>query len=276
MKIFPAIILSILLLHASPVAAADWLIFDIAGDVQLAQGRTTTSLSSSKHLLMEVSSGDNITTKGNGRVVLVSMTTNDAFEIGANAVVAVGAKDLKATKGSFKLQKGYALPKKQPRLMAGVVMRGDQSQECLQVTKGANTAVHTLTPTLKWQNACDGNPVHFSLFADKGLVFEQEVSAGELALPQGLLQHGQRYVWLLETRKRDQVTAAAFRVISAEDAARVALLLDRPCCPRAEFAAQLSALFSLRDLGLVELAEERLAVLSREYPEMDIAAALHR
>lgn len=276
MRIFPAIILSVFLFQASPGAAADWLIFDIAGDVQLGQGRTTTSLSSNKHLLMEVSSGDSITTKGNGRVVLVSMATNDAFEIGANAVVAIGEKELKAAKGSLKLQKGYALPKKQPKLMAGVVMRGDQSQECLQITRGTNTSVHTSTPTLKWQNACDGNPVHFSLFADKGLVFEQETTAGELTLPQGLLQHGQRYVWLLETRKRDQVAAAAFRVIPAEEVAKVAQLLGKPCCQRAELAAQLSDLFYLRDRGLVELAEERLAILSREYPDMDITAALNR
>jgi hypothetical protein len=276
MKSFPVIVLVVLLSLPAHAFAGGWLIFDIAGDVQLVQGHTTTSLSSNKHLLTEVSSGDSITTKGNGRIVLVSMATNDAFEIGANAVVAIGEKDLKATKGSFKLQKGYALPKKQPKLMAGVVMRGEQSQECLQITRGTNTAVHTLTPTLKWQNSCDGNPVHVSLFADQGLVFEHEANAGELTLPQGTLQYGQRYVWLLETRKRDQIAAAAFKVIAAEEAAKVARLLDKPCCQSSDLASQLSDLFYLKEQGLAELAEDRQAMLSRAYPDADIAAALKR
>lgn len=276
MKTIPAIILTVLLLTASQAQAGGWLIFDIAGDVQLLQGKTPTTLSSDRHLLTEVSSGASISTKGNGRVVLVSMTTNDAFEIGSNAVVAIGDKDLKASKGSFKLQKGYALPKKQPKMMAGVVMRGEQQQECLQITRGANTSVHTLTPLLKWQNACDGNPVHVSLFADKGLIFEQESLAGELPLPPGTLQYGQRYVWLLETRNRDQVAAAAFRVTSAEEAAKVSLLLNKPCCRRDDLASQLSDLFYLRDRGLTDLAEDRLALLSREHPDLDLATTLNR
>ena len=58
-------------------------------------------------------------------------------------------------------------------------------------------------------------------------------------------------------------------------AAKVALLLSKPCCQRADLAGQLSDLFYFRDQGLAELAEERLAVLAREYPEVDLAAALN-
>ncbi|TLM63009.1 MAG: hypothetical protein FDZ69_12665 [Deltaproteobacteria bacterium] len=276
LKFFQATVAAILLLHAAPALAAGWLIFDIAGDAQLTRGREVTPLSASKHLLTEIAAGDSIATKGNGKVTLVSTATNDAFEIGANAVVAVGEKELKASKGTFTQQKGYALPKKKPMAMAGLVMRGDPHRECLKITRGTATATHTLTPTLQWQNTCDGNPVRLSLFSGEGLVLEQEVNGGELTVPQGLLGYGQRYVWLLETRRRDQLAAAAFRTLPEETAATVAGLLGKPCCRRDDLAGHLSDLFFLRDQGLTELADEKQAVLAREYPEIDINTALGR
>jgi hypothetical protein len=265
-----------LLLTLPTVAKANWLLFDLQGDVKLTSGGKTTGLNAAKHLLMEIAAGSSLTTGAKSQAVLVSMITNDAFEIGADAAVKIEEKALTAGKGKVEQRKGYALPKKKSNLMAGVVMRGDRPAECLRPLRGANTAVHSLTPTLKWQNQCNDSPVRVSLFADRGLLLEQESRSGELTVPAGQLQHGQRYVWLVETANRDQGAAATFTVLAADEAARVGCLLDVNCSGHTGFAARLSDIFYLTEHNLNDLADEQVATLAAERPDLDLSQLLQR
>ena len=274
MKLIISTMLTALLLMASSVSAANWLIFDIAGDASLTQDSGTVKLSLKKHLLKEISAGDIITTADKGRVVLVSTVTNNAHEISGNAVIEVGDQELTATKGSFTLRKGYSLPKKKSKLMAGVIMRGEETQECLLIFQGSNTAVHTLTPTLQWQNQCDDNKVHISLFSDAGLLMEFDSGKDEVIVPAGELNYGGRYVWLLETSNGSQVSAASFNTLSEPEAIKIARKMRPSGAQQQDFSARIADIFYFREHRLNDLADGNLAKLSREYPDVDFQVIL--
>ncbi|PLX90863.1 MAG: hypothetical protein C0614_00180 [Desulfuromonas sp.] len=270
--------LTLLFLLCLLVATADaaWLIFDVAGEVKLTHNTKVVNLTMKKHLLKEVAAGDSLEAGGDGRVVLVSMASNDAFEIGGPAIINVGETALKAIKGTFDKRKGYALPKTKSNLMAGVVMRGDADNPCLEILAGHNTAVNTLTPTLKWYNGCDKGPLHFSLFADAGLLLEHETQFPETKVPEGLLHYGERYVWLIETPEGDNLAAASFTTLDEIQTGEVNRRLKQASTGQRDLAVRLSDLFFLRQNHLNDLADQEQASLGRDYPDVDFSARLEQ
>ena len=255
-------------------AEATWLIFDVAGDVKLTHDTKVVKLSMKKHLLKEIATGDSLEAGGDGRVVLVSMVSNDALEIQGPAIIEVGEAALKTVKGTVEKRKGYALPKTKSNLMAGVVMRGDADTPCLEILAGHNTAVNTLTPTLKWDNGCDNGPLRFGLFSDAGLLLEFETQSTETTVAAGLLNYGARYVWLIETAESDKLAAASFTTLDEAQTGEVNRRLKQSSTGQRDFAVRLSDLFFLRQKQLNDLADQEQASLGRDYPDVDFLILL--
>ena len=117
-------------LFATSIALADeWRMFGAHGMVQLTpRGGEPTIIDNDKSLMIKITNSSTIQVKGKGKVVLVSLKSRKAFEIGDNSTAIVEPDIVRALSGVVNPKSGFAQPAGKSGKIGGVVMRGAGNQ----------------------------------------------------------------------------------------------------------------------------------------------------
>ncbi len=260
-----------LLLIAAPVFAADtvWKIFDIKGKASVKTDKSAHSLSNDKNLLETVRKGSLVKVDGSGKVVIVSLKTRQAFEVGDNSEAVVEDDQVRALKGSVSVKKGFTLPKGNVGKMGGIVMRGTgNTRSCLKALSPINTAIIDMTPELVWENNCDGlKQVTITLLADEKVVHSAETGDNSFKIPSGVVQPGNRYMWLVDGGANFDMASGIFTVLTEADKKEV---LDRMAAYAQEggddVAVIISYIYFLDGKGMHELTSQESGKIKQRFP----------
>lgn len=266
--------IAIILLSASSSFAADiaWKIFDIKGKATVQTDGVTRSISNDKNLLEPVRKGSRIKVEGSGKVVIVSLKTRQAFEIGDNSEGVVEDEQVRALKGTVSVKKGLSLPKGNDGKIGGIVMRGAGNQRsCLKALTPTNTAIMDLSPELRWENNCDGlKLVTITVLADEKAVHSSETEDTTFRIPEGVVQAGNRYMWLIDGGANFDMASGIFSVLSENDRKEVQ---ERKTAFITEgsddVASMLAYIYFLDSKGLNDLSRQDSARIKQRFPGAD-------
>jgi hypothetical protein len=246
-----------------------WFIFDASGNPELlSAGGKKTVLTREKNLLMEVSPGSTLRLPAGGRLVLVSGTTGEAYELKGDATMQVREKAIAGAKANISVRPGFSVPKKKAQNFGGLVIRSGAKKDCLAVDYLTETVVAEPPPELRWRNSCGAGKVVVTVFSDGGEIYRQQTGGTSICLPPGILSAGKRYTWLVEWGDGVETAAGAFRTIALEQADELAGACHNGG-GRIDLPERLSCLFYLKEKGLRRLAEEELACLKKAFPEVE-------
>ena len=270
-SIFLALIgTGLFLIAAGTAVADDWRIFGAHGTVEMApKGGSPVAIDNNKSLMMKVPVGSTLQIKGKGKVVIVSLTSRQAFEFTDNTQVAVDADTVRALSGSVTSKSGFAPPTGKAGKIGGIVMRGAGNQRsCLKTIYPVNTAILDPTPELRWENHCSGLPgVTLTILSDERVVHSAEnVSGSSYRLPAKILADGNRYLWMIDG-------GASFDMASGVFALPAASVRDE-ILQRMKIAAaattpedRIGYIYFLSDRGFTEMAHEESRKLRAAFPE---------
>jgi hypothetical protein len=210
-----------LMLVSAPAFSADttWKVFEIKGKVSLLTDSGARTLSNEKNLLETIRKGSRLKVEGSGKVVIVSLKSRQAYEIGDNSEGMVEEEQVRALKGTVSLKKGFTLPKANDGRMGGIVMRGaGNTRSCLKALSPINTAIVDLSPELRWENNCDGlKQVTITVLADERTVHTAESSETAFTIPAGVIKPGSRYMWLIDGGANFDMASGVFSVLPDAD-----------------------------------------------------------
>jgi hypothetical protein len=212
---YVTLIVFLLLTGTAYAADATWKIFEIKGKASLQTDAGTRPLSNDKNLLETIHKGSRVKVDGVGKVVVVSLKSRQAFEVGSNSEGVVEDEQVRALKGTVSVKKGFSLPKGNDGKMGGIVMRGaGNTRSCLKALSPSNTAIVDLSPELYWENNCDGlKQVTITVLADERIVHTAESSETTYKVPVGVLQPGSRYMWLIDGGANFDMASGVFTIL---------------------------------------------------------------
>ncbi len=264
-------LLMALLLLTSPAFSADssWRIFDVKGKVSLQNDSGTRALSNGKNLFEMVQKGSRFKVGSGGKVVIVSLKSRQAFEIGENSEGIVEADHVRAIKGAVSLKKSFALPKTNDGSMGGVVMRsGGNISSCLKPLSPSNTAVIDHSPELSWENSCDGlKQVTVTVLADERIVLTAESNETHFKIPDGLVQPGRKYMWLIAGGSDFDMASGVFTILPEADRKEV---LEKTAAYAKvdddDIAEMIAYLYFIAGKGLNEMARLESNKIRQRFP----------
>ncbi|MEI6209146.1 MAG: hypothetical protein WCP20_20395 [Desulfuromonadales bacterium] len=254
----------------SAASADDWRIFGIHGTVQMTpKGGNQITLSNDKSLMMTVSVGSTIRVKGKGKLVLVSLKSRQAFEIGDDSTALVDPDIIRAQSGSVNTRAGISLPSGKDGKMGGIVMRGTGNRRsCLNALSLKNTAILAVTPELRWENRCNGlSRVNLTLLSDEGIVHSAEnISGSSYRMPENVLKVGNRYLWMVDGGASFDMTSGVFIVAGGRERdAVLQRMKDVESATNPE--ERLAYIYFLSDSGFSEMAHEEGKRLRAAFPD---------
>ena len=213
-------VLFVLAFPFSSVAADTvWKIFEVKGKASAITDSGSRVLSNEKSLLETIRKGSRIKTEAGGKVVIVSLKSRQAYEVGDNSEAMIEEEQVRAIKGTVTIKKGFSLPKSSDGRMGGIVMRGaGNTRSCLKAVSPVNTAIIDLTPRLTWENNCDGlRQVTITILADDRVVHTAESSETFFSIPAGVLQPGGRYMWMIDGGANFDMASGVFTLLAETD-----------------------------------------------------------
>ncbi len=256
---------------AGSALADDWRIFGAQGVVQIApKGGEPVTISNEKSPMMKVSEGSTITVKGKGKVVLVSLKSRQAFEIGDNSTALVDPASIKAIKGTVNPKSGFAPPTGKDGKMGGIVMRSisKKNRSCLKALSPVSTTVLETTQELRWDNQCDGlSKVTLTILSDEQVIHSAEVlSSSSYNLPKDILKTGNRYLWMIDGGASFDMASGVFLVAGGNEREEV-LQRMKEISQLAIPEERLAYIYFLSDRGFSDMAKEEVERLRSAYPE---------
>jgi hypothetical protein len=263
-------VLSVFVLTTSACAADNiWKIFGVKGKASLITDSGTRALNNEKSLLETVRKGSRIKTEAGGKVVVVSLKSRQAYEIGDNSEAAIEDEQVRAIKGTVVIKKGFSLPKSSDGRMGGIVMRGaGNTRSCLKALSPVNTAILDLTPELRWENNCDGlRQVTITLLADERVVHTAESSETSFRVPAGVMQPGTRYMWMIDGGANFDMASGVYTTLPDSDRKEA---LERIAQFNSEngddASAMIAYIYFLDEKGLNELSRLESDKMRKRYP----------
>lgn len=258
------------LFSAGIASADDWRIFGVHGTVQIAsKGGEPVTINNDKSLMMKVPDGSTLLVKGKGKLVMVSLKSRQAFEIGDDSSALVDSATIRALKGSVTPKSGFAPPTGKDGKMGGIVMRGAGNQRsCLKALSPINTNILATSPELRWENRCNRlSTVSLSIISDERTVHSAEVvSVSSYKVPENILKGGSRYLWMVDGGASFDMTSGVFQVTGGKEREE---LLQR--MKEAESATtpeeRISYIYYLSDSGFTEMAKGEGNRLRAAFPE---------
>lgn len=269
--ILMTVLMGVSLLPVSPAFSADttWKVFEIKGKVGLLLDGSSRVLSNEKNLLETIRKGSRVKVDGAGKVVIVSLKSRQAYEIGDNSEGVVEEDQVRALKGSVSVRKGFTLPKANDGRMGGIVMRGaGNTRSCLKALSPINTAVVDLSPELRWENNCDGlNQVTLTVLADERVVHTAESGESVYKIPAGVLKPGSRYMWMIDGGANFDMASGVFSLLPEVDRKEV---LEKTAeysrTGGEDLAEMLAYIYFIDGKGLNELTRLESEKIKLRYP----------
>ncbi len=260
----------VILVAASAAFADDWRVFGAHGTVQITpKGGSPAIIDNSKSPMMKVPVDATIQVKGQGKIVVVSLKSRQAYEIGGNSSAYVEANAVRALSGSVVAKSGFVKPTGKDGKMGGIVMRSIGSQGgCLKLLSPTKTTIMGLTPELRWENRCSGlSSMTLTILSDERVIHTAEVMAlSHYRVPENLLKRGNRYLWMVDGGTSYDMSSSVFMVASDKEREEVVQRMKK-----AEAAAtpedQLAYIFFLTDKGFSEIAKEEIRKLHSLFPD---------
>jgi hypothetical protein len=261
---------ALIFITASTALADDWRIFGAQGTVQIAQkGGDPFTINNDKSPMMKVSEGSTILVKGKGKVVLVSLKSRQAFEIGENSTAQVDPTTIRALKGAVNPKSGFAPPTGKDGKMGGIVMRSTGNlRSCLKAISPINTAILALTPELRWDNRCNGlSKVNLTILSDERVVHSAEIpSVSSYRLPENILKEGSRYLWMIDGGASFDMASGVFMVTGGKERDEVLQRMKEATSVTTP-EDRLAYIYFLSDRGFAEMAKEEGSRLRSAFPE---------
>jgi hypothetical protein len=267
------LLLPALLLPVFAYAADNsWKVLEVKGRASLITETGTRFLSNDKSLLETVRTGNRIKVEGSGKVVIVSLKTRQAYEVGDNSEALIEDEQVRAIKGTVAVKKGFSLPKANEGRMGGIVMRGaGNTRSCLKALSPMNTAIIDLTPELRWENNCDGlKQVTITVLADERIVQTAESGNTSYKIPAGVLQPGNRYMWLVDGGANFDMASGVFTVLAEADRSETAgRIAEFSTVSGDDVAAMIAYIYYLDGKGLNELTRLESDKLRKRFPDSE-------
>jgi hypothetical protein len=255
---------------ASTASADDWRIFGTNGMVQITQKRgNPTSVNNDKSLMMKVPVGSTIQVKGKGKVLLVSLKSRQAYEIGDNSTAMVEPDAIRALNGSVNPKSGFSPPTGKDGKMGGIVMRGAGNKGgCLKLFSPINTTILAVTPELRWENRCSGlSSLSLTILSDERVVHTAEVlSLSSYRVPENILKEGNRYLWMVDGGASFDMSSGVFLVAGGKEREEV-LQRMKEINSASSPEERLAYIYFLTDRGFSEMAREEGRRLRAFFPE---------
>jgi hypothetical protein len=254
--------------------AADnsWKVFEVKGRASLITETGTRVLNNDKSLLETIRTGNRVKVEGSGKVVIVSLKMRQAYEVGDNSEALVEEDQVRAIKGTVAVKKGFSLPKANEGRMGGIVMRGaGNTRSCLKALSPMNTAIIDLSPELRWENNCDGlKQVTITVLADERIVQTAESGATSYKIPAGVLQPGNRYMWLVDGGANFDMASGVFTVLAEPDRSEAAgRIAEFNKVSGDDVAAMIAYIYYLDGNGLNEYTRLESDKLRKRFPDSE-------
>jgi hypothetical protein len=265
-------VLSMLMLSVSAFAADNvWKIFEVKGKASIISDSGTRTLSNEKSLLETVRKGSKVKTEAGGKVVIVSLKSRQAYEIGDNSEALVEEEQVRAIKGAVAIKNGFSLPKSNDGRMGGIVMRGaGNTRSCLKALSPINTALIDLTPLLRWENNCDGlSLVTITVLADERKVFSSESAETSFKIPAEILKPGNRYMWMIDGGANFDMASGVFSVLPEVDRSEALGRIAEFNKDNGDVAAMIAYIYYLDGKGLNELTRLESDKLRKRFPDSE-------
>ena len=218
---------------------------------------------------MKVSEGSTIQVKGKGKVVVVSLKSRSAFEIGDDSTARVETDTVRPLKGTVNPKTGYAPPAGKDGKIGGIVMRGADNQKgCLKLISPVKTKIVELTPELRWENNCSGVAnLGVTILSDEQVVHSAEVrSVSSYRVPENVLKAGNRYLWMIDGGSGFDTSSGVFMVAENKEREEVTQQ-TKSASSTAAPEDRLAYMYFLSDRGFSELAKVELGKLRTAFPE---------
>jgi hypothetical protein len=244
------------------------VIFDVKGDASIksATGKVT-QLKKSKHILRAVKVGDIIQVSGAGKVLIVSLKDKKGYEVLSDTTAKVEPSKLAQVSGTINVKEGYSVPTGSAKGSVGaIVLRNSLREVCIKTLSPLNTSVLTLTPTLKWKNACEGSKtVSAKVIKGRSIIYETTTDNNSVIIPADILKEGQTYRWLVDGGPANGIMGGTFSTLDKETAAMI-LAKKADSGQNANLPERLSYLFMLMEENLLESANSELSRLQSDFP----------
>jgi len=269
-KVFVIMLITLILTAAGKAQADDWRIFGAHGTVQITpKGGNPAVINNEKSLMMKVANGSTIKIIGKGKVVVVSLKSRKALEIGDNSTALVAPDTIRALSGTVSPKSGFAQPTGKDGKMGGIVMRGKANQRsCIKAISPINTTIPALTPELRWENRCSGlSRVNLTILSDERVVHSAEVSTlPSYKVPENILKEGNRYLWMIDGGASFDMASGVFLVTTATEREE---LLQRMKDVNSSTSTEdrIAYVYFLSDRGFSEMAREEGNRLRAAFPE---------
>jgi hypothetical protein len=241
------------------------LVFDVQGNVEVrSHNGKVIKLKRSEHLLYPIKDGDRIRV-AEGKLVVVSMTENNGYEMTSGTEGMVKGKKIIATIGKVREVKGLQPPGEGTRgSIGGLVLRG--VKPCTRAIAPLNTALIDLTPELVWDNRCPGGKkVFVKVISGEEVVFTAETEQNSVKIPESILSYGKEYRWMVDSLKGYDV--GSFSIHDGNEVKKIKENIAYFKTRSNDIIYRLSYVFYLLDKNLNLLAKEEINNLNAEYPQ---------
>jgi hypothetical protein len=269
--------MGVMLAIAGQAAAEDWRIFGAHGTIQIApKGGAAVVINNDKSLMMKVSEGSTIQVKGKGKLVVVSLKSRQAYEIGDNTTALVNPDVIRALNGSVNAKSGFTPPTGKDGKMGGIVMRSiGNVRSCLNALSLNNTTIVDLTPEIRWENHCRGlNKVNLTILSDDGIVHSAEVlSLSAYRIPVNILKEGTRYLWMVDEGTSFEIASGVFMVSAGKEREEVLKYMKEVHLATTP-EDRIAYVYFLSDRGFSDMAKEESNRLRSAFPEASYLSEL--
>jgi hypothetical protein len=244
------------------------VIFDVKGNASIKSSTgKVTELKKSRHILRAVNVGDTIQVNGAGKVLIVSLKDKKGYAVLSDTIAKAEQTKLAKLSGTINVKEGYNVPTGNVEGPLGAtVLRNTLRELCIKALSPLNTAVLSLTPTLKWKNSCEGSKeVSIKVIKGRSIIFETMTDKTMEVIPSGILEQGQTYRWLIDGGPANGIMGGTFSILDKETAAMI-LTKKAEFDKNSNLPKRLNYLFMLMQENLLELADAEITRLKSDFP----------
>jgi hypothetical protein len=246
------------------------LIYDIQGKVDMKRSREEpVRLKSSKDILRVVKDGDKIKTEEDGKLILVSLSDKIGYELMPNTLVMITANKITTVRGTVNKIEGLYTPKSIPAQPEKEIMVSEipQKVSCLSTVSPLNTSIITTTPTLKWENSCEGSKkVTVKLISDRRVIYQAITGDTYMKIPKEVLNFEQTCIWIIHSGETG-IVGSTFSILSEDDVKEALEMKYNYVQHEGEMHQYLSYVFYLKSKGLREMADTEITRIKKDFPE---------
>jgi hypothetical protein len=244
------------------------VIFDVKGDASIKSSTgKVIELKKSKHILRAVNVGDTVQVNGPGKVLIVSIKDKKGYEVLSDTTAKVEQTKLAKLNGTINVKEGYSVPTGSSKGPLGaIVLRNTIREICIKTLSPLNTAVLSITPTLKWKNSCEGTKeVSVKVIKGRSIIYETTIDKSTAVIPAGILKESQTYRWLVDGGPVNGIMGGTFSTLEKE-ATDMIQTKKAEFDQNSNFPERLSYLFMLMEENLFELADVEITRLKSDFP----------